>query len=93
MLRKFTVVAALVGATLAIASPAALAAGSGATNSKDNDAGMRNGELTVHTTPAGVHPSLAAAKSACKAGISQHRWKSCGYEALSHGQYYLWGTV
>jgi hypothetical protein len=89
MLRKFTTVAALVGATLAIASPAAFAAG---TDDK-NDAATGHNRPTILTTPAGVYPSLTAAKNACNAGISQHRWKSCGYESLSKGQYFLWVAV
>jgi hypothetical protein len=91
MLRKFTTVAALVGATLAIASPAAFAAGTGGIDPRVTNPVIP--PTATHTTPAGVYPNLAAAKSACKAGISQHRWKSCVYQILSNGQDFLWVAV
>jgi hypothetical protein len=83
VLRKIAVAMGLFAATLAFA-PAASAAGSPPPG---------NPPVPTHTTPAGVFPNYATASKACTDGIRQHRWRSCAYQRLSSGQYYLWVAV
>lgn len=40
--------------------------------------------------PAGVFPSMDAARASCDAGIAQGRWKACSYQPLQGGQAQLW---
>jgi hypothetical protein len=82
--RKIAIAAALLGATLTLAAPAASAAGSPEPGKPP---------VPTHTTPAGVYPNYAAASKACAQGIQQQRWRSCAYQQLSNGQYYLWVAV
>jgi hypothetical protein len=66
MLRKFTVVATLAGAALALAIPAAAAGPGGATQ-------------PVRPQYVAEYPSLRMAEKACRDGIAWGLWKRCVY--------------